>query len=1535
MEWNGVTGNNFDPSVGSQTVTYTFVDANGCSNSCTTNITVNALPVVACGGPYPPVCIDAVDVPLNGSPWWNVEWNGVTGNNFDPSVGSQTVTYTFVDANGCSNSCTTNITVNALPVVACGGPYSPVCIDAVDVPLNGSPLGGTWSGTGVTGNNFDPSVGSQTVTYTFVDANGCSNSCTTNITVNALPVVACGGPYPPVCIDAVDVPLNGSPLGGTWSGTGVTGNNFDPSVGSQTVTYTFVDANGCSNSCTTNITVNALPVVACGGPYPPVCIDAVDVPLSGSPLGGTWSGTGVTGNNFDPSVGSQTVTYTFVGANGCSNSCTTNMTVNALPVLVPGNYGPYCASDAPIILGGMPMGGTWTGAGVNAGSFNPAVTGAGTYPLTYSYNDVNGCSQSAQTSLTVFPAPVVDIGGDTTVCPGQSVTFNALTPGATYIWQDNSVGPTFSTSTPMIVTVQVTVNGCTTASSAQLINFNLQSVNLGPDVSVCEGTAVPLSVNVSGATYAWSTTSTANAINANTTDWYWVDVSLNGCSVRDSIYVTIKPNPIVNLGLDRMVCPGATALLNATTPNATYLWSNNAITPTVNAGLGAWSVQVTVDGCPGTDMVNVGNYVAPTVNLGPDTILCPGASLLLNATTPFMSYSWQNASTAATFLVQQAGSFSVTLTDSHGCTGSDLINVGYASPNQVFIGNDTTICSGTMITLDASTPGATLYSWNNGWNSNTLPVAGGLYWVDVVQGNCMVTDSIHIGVAFPPVFSLGNDTTLCPGATLLLDATVAGVNYLWQDNSTLPTLLVSDDGTFSVTLTNADLCAATETITVTYADPDALDLGPDTSICSGTTLTLQATLPGSTYLWNTLAQTSTIDVTDPGSYSVVVMQGGCSVTDDINVLVAPSPFVDLGNDTTLCDASTLTLDAFYPGATYVWTTNEVTSSLTVSSANTYGVTVDLNGCSATDSIEVAYVGALAIDLGNDTTLCPGALLDLFASLPGGTTVWSTNTVGPTITVSQADTLWANVSVSGCSVSDSIIVQYVQLDQLDLGSDASVCEADAMDFDITIPGATYLWDDNSTNPVRSIDEEGDYWARITLGGCETSDTVHITITPLPLVYLGPDTGLCAGSTLLLNASQPGATYLWNNSSTQGTITAVPGEWNVEVTLNGCTAGDSITIASLPTPSLSLPTDTTLCTGSVWIIDVAQPNATYVWQDASTASGFLVDAADNYNVTVSIGGCSAYAEVDVSYFDASLVDLGPDTTLCPGQQLLLSLTLPGVVLTWPNGLHGNDFTVSSSGTYTLLANANGCTASDEINVDYTPLGQPELGDDRTLCEGDSVVLVVVPGSASVLWNSGSTSDSLLTTTSGTYSVSLSLDGCSATDAVEFEFVPVIDSIDLGEDATICLGNTVVLDAFVNRATYDWNTGSNTASINVTSPGLYIVQLAGPCISAIDSVLVIEGNCPSEIFIPNSFTPDGDGLNEVFGPITTGNFKSFTFLIFNRWGENIFSSETPGGSWDGTLNGTMVQDGVYVWQLAYRAVTDVGVEQKRLTGSVTLLR
>ena len=242
------------------------------------------------------------------------------------SSATSTTPYTVSVTSGvCTVLGNVTLTVNPLPVVTCGS-YSAVCEDAADIALNGSPIGGTWTGTGVTGNNFDPSVGTQTLTYTFTDGNGCTNSCMVTITVNPLPVVTCGGPYGPVCEDAADIALNGSPGGGTWTGTGVTGNNFDPSVGTQTLTYTFTDVNGCTNSCMTTITVNPLPVVTCGS-YGPVCVSDPDVVLGGSPVGGTWTGTGVTGNMFDPNAGTQTLTYTYTDGNGCTNSCMTTITV--------------------------------------------------------------------------------------------------------------------------------------------------------------------------------------------------------------------------------------------------------------------------------------------------------------------------------------------------------------------------------------------------------------------------------------------------------------------------------------------------------------------------------------------------------------------------------------------------------------------------------------------------------------------------------------------------------------------------------------------------------------------------------------------------------------------------------------------------------------------------------------------------------------------------------------------------------------------------------------------------------------------------------------------------------------------------------------------------------------------------------------------------------------------------------------------------------------------------------------------------------
>src|SRR5437868_4240611 len=224
-----------------------------------------------------------------------------------------------------------------------------------------------------------------------------------------------------MCINAGTVALSGNPVGGTFSGTGVVGNNFDPSVsgaGTFVITYTYTDANGCTNSDNTSITVNPLPVVTIS-PLAAMCISASAVALNGTPAGGTFTGVGVVGNNFDPSVsgaGTFVITYTYTDANGCTNSDNTSVTVNPLPVVTISPLAAMCISASPVALSGTPAGGTFTGVGVVGNNFDPSVSGAGTFVVTYTYTDANGCTNSDNTSVTVNPLPVVTISPVAAMC---------------------------------------------------------------------------------------------------------------------------------------------------------------------------------------------------------------------------------------------------------------------------------------------------------------------------------------------------------------------------------------------------------------------------------------------------------------------------------------------------------------------------------------------------------------------------------------------------------------------------------------------------------------------------------------------------------------------------------------------------------------------------------------------------------------------------------------------------------------------------------------------------------------------------------------------------------------------------------------------------------------------------------------------------------------------------------------------------------------------------------------------------------------
>ena len=316
-----------------------------------------------------------------------------------------------------------------------------LCVDAgVQAGLGGgTPTGGVYSGPGVTddGNgmtySFDPAaagVGTHTLTYT--SGGGAASD---DIEVFALPTVTFTAPAD-LCLDAgVQAGLGGgTPTGGVYSGTGVTddGNgmtySFDPAaagVGTHTLTYTFTDANGCTNSASDDVEVFALPTVAFTAPAD-LCVDAgVQAGLGGgTPTGDVYSGTGVTddGNgmtySFDPAaagVGTHTLTYTFTDANGCTGSASDDVEVFALPTVAFTAPADLCV-DAGVqagLGGGTPTGGVYSGPGVTDDgngmtySFDPAAAGVGTHTLTYTFTDANGCTASASDSINVNALPTV------------------------------------------------------------------------------------------------------------------------------------------------------------------------------------------------------------------------------------------------------------------------------------------------------------------------------------------------------------------------------------------------------------------------------------------------------------------------------------------------------------------------------------------------------------------------------------------------------------------------------------------------------------------------------------------------------------------------------------------------------------------------------------------------------------------------------------------------------------------------------------------------------------------------------------------------------------------------------------------------------------------------------------------------------------------------------------------------------------------------------------------------------------------------
>lgn len=844
---------------------------------------------------------------------------------------------------------------------------------------------------------------------------------------------------------------------------------------------------------------------------------------------------------------------------------------------------------------------------------------------------------------------------------------------------------------------------------------------------------------------------------------------------------------------------------------------------------------------------------------------------------------------------------------SSGCSMSDSVFVSVGPTFSLNISNDTALCDQAPVQLSAipSAGAGHSYSWgpNNGTLSSTSipnPVANTgttqTYNVTAISDHGC-TDNEQVTITVDDIQSISisaNDSALCAGETVQLSSSIqgssTGVSYAWGPIGIMSTPAASStvgspSNSTNVTLTVTDIatgCTYDDALPIDVVNLN-LDLGADTVICDASNLQLFAshTAPNPSFTWDGGPDLNSNSIQDPlvllnesRVYTVVLNDAaGCTTSDQIAVTVPFDNLVPL-NDTSFCIGDSAFLDASHPNSTVVWNGSTNSNGVWANATSTQNVMLTDNtaGCQTSYSLNVTAFAAPLVDIGNDTTICAGQSITLDAGNPGSTYLWNLNTQNQTSQAFAAGTYWVDVTnTNGCVSRDSLELLVEQIPVVSL-NDTTLCVGGTVSLDATWPNATYNWNTSATSPSINVSTSGTYDVTVTTpAGCQASENAVVTFVPFPMVYLGADTALCDNQQLMLDAGNPGLDISWSNNSSAQTISvSSAGIYWVDVANGGCTSRDSIAVTFNPIPSDVL-VDQNGCEGDAFVLDAGNSGSTFQWNTNDVSQSLAVATTGTYTVTITNGfNCSATYDAVVNLESPPVFDLGNDTTLCEGEELVLSTGYPNADNDWSNGWVSESITISTADEYSVLVTTQYCSATDTIVVNFKESPEPVTPNEYRACLEES------PG-------------------------------------------------------------FVLIDAGNSGSDYSWSTGEDTQVIIANQYGWYYVDVtnSNECVRS-DSVEVIE-YCPSSIFIPNSFTPNGDGINDIFKPVGH-NIVELEMYIFDRWGKQLFFTNNPEMGWDGTYNGEQVKDEVYTWRIVYTLVNEKDFSErgvrKEAVGHVTVL-
>ncbi len=1330
-----------------------------------------------------------------------------------------------------------------------------------------------------------------------------------------------------------------------------------------------------------NVPVTAGQIIGVYGSRGPTCINSYDganfaTTIAGFPT--TLQRSGM--QNCLAAVGMQNI-WSEV-SNPCGrvfiyyNCCPTpTVTGTATPTSV-------CSGMNVAILGGGASTYTLTPGNIVGNPMNVTPTVSTNYTVTGT--STAGCVGSGTVQVTVNPNPTVTaVAAPATICAGQ--TSNLTAGGAsTYTWQPgNIVGAVITVTPPSTQVYTVTgtsAAGCTGTRTVQVTVNPLPVVNPGSNSPVCLGGNINLNVNAFN-TYTWTGPSfNSNAQNPTITNAtaamagvYTVSVTnAQGCVNSNTVNVVINALPTIVPANTGPYCVGQT--INLSTPAAaTYTWTgpsaftSNLQNPTIANGqltnAGTYSVSVTsAGGCIASGTTNVVVNPLPTPNASNNTPICAGNAISLTGggggtyswTGPMAFTSNLQNPTIPNAVAGNSGNYVLTVTSAAGCTNTAMTTVTVNPMPVVMMNSNSPVCLNFPINL-SSTGGGT-YSWSgpNAFTSAlqnpTIPAAttinAGLYTVTVTALGCTTIGTVNVAVTTPTT-SAANSGPHCAGTTFTLNAASAS-SYTWSgpggfsSNAQNPIQTGSTPamtGTYTVLVSIGTCTASATTNLVVNAlpTPTALATSP---VCVGQPINFTGS-GGTTYTWtgpatfNSNSATPSIATAtnaNGGNYILTVSDvNGCTNTANVNVVVNSLPVIAVTNPTN-CVNTTINLTS-NGGVTYSWSgpggytsnvQNPTIPGAQLTMSGTYVVTVtDANNCTNTANANVTVLPLPNPTIASNSPVCAGQTLNLFGS-GGASYAWS----GPGYTGTNQNPTINNVTAAA---------------------------------------------------------NGVYTLLVSSGTCTASTTFTVVINPVPVFNFTGSNVLCNGqsngtSTVNVTVGTGPYSYNWStipSQTTQDASNLTAGTYSCTVTdANGCTsiASTQITQPTVFTVTINSAT-TQACANTVINVNAVGAGGTgpynYNWVSGPSAANYPVNeaAAGNYNYVVNATdayNCPATANVNLTFHPQPTVT-ATSATLCAGQTTNLTANGAVTYIWQPGNITGSTypFNGNTSINITVVGTANGCSNFANTNIVVNPNPNASINTSSNRGCAPSCVTFTATSSTSItsygwLVNgtgiSGSQNASYCFPESGTYTLGLTVfdnNGCFGVappvnidvypnPVADFNHAPLKPIIN--QDQYVTFTDASYGDSIVSWNWYFMNTAQYTSieqnpTFQYTEPGTYpvvlVVKSSNGCSDTLIRPLVVGEDFG--IYVPNTFTPNGDGLNDIFQPKGFGVTK-YELNIFDRWGGKVFSTTEFEKGWDGTMQSSkdvkygVLEEGTYSWIIQ---ATSVFGKSHELKGHVILMK